>query len=439
MSAWASQATRIVHWRRRLRATRSSRPVLTSLLCVALLLRVLADDRSSPYSRQSGSLNLSAVIALTFILLAGALSLRERRGLLPAALAGAWLCVWTAVAVHTHGASGETLREGIREASVLALAVIVYNARNAITVPTGARIIQLIGVVPALLAVYQLASHTGVNLAGTIRANGTFAHPDSAAMFFAISAAASLWLYLDGGRRRIDAVLVTLFCAGVVATLSIDGLAALIAMLVALGALRPGSLGANRAPFLVAAAVVAAFFATPFGAHRIARETTTSIASAERGEASTSLSWRLHKWEVLFSRWERSPFIGQGLGTTTTERPRRGNRFAGKPPHNEYVRYLVETGVIGFAILLAALVLLIRAILRRRGSPGAQEEEDTMRAATFALVVIAGCLVNALADNTLLNSPTCYAVALIVAAALSRSASGAKVEAGRGRAAALVT
>lgn len=437
MSAWASQATRLVHWRRRLGATRSSRPVLASLLCAALLLRVLTDDLSSPYSRRSGGLNLSAVIALTFILLAGALLLRERRGLLPATLAGAWLCVWTAVAIRTHGASGETLREGIREGSVLALAVIVYNARDTITVPIGARIIQLMGLVPALLAVHQLATHTGIDLAGTIRANGTFAHPDSAAMFFAISAAASLWLYLDNGRRRIDAVLVTLFSAGVIATLSIDGLAALLAMLAALGVLRPGPLRANRAPFLVAALVAVAFFVTPFGAHRIARETTTSIASAERGEANTSLSWRLHKWEVLFSRWKTSPFIGQGLGTTTTERPRLGNRFAGKPPHNEYVRYLVETGVIGFAILLAALVILIRAIVRRRGSPEVQDD-DTTRASTFALVVIAGCLVNALADNTLLNSPTCYAVALIVAAALSRPASSTRVEAGRARTTAFV-
>jgi hypothetical protein len=46
-------------------------------------------------------------------------------------------------------------------------------------------------------------------------------------------------------------------------------------------------------------------------------------------------------------------------------------------------------------------------------------EAGTLNAATLALAIVVGCLVNSLADNTLLNSPTCYAAVLIVAAVLS--------------------
>ena len=107
--------------------------------------------------------------------------------------------------MSTRGASTETLREGVREVSVVALAIIVYNARGAVTVPIATRLVQLVGFAPALIALYQLATHTGMDIGGELRSNGTFAHPDSAAMFFAIAAAASLWLYFDNGRHRSDA------------------------------------------------------------------------------------------------------------------------------------------------------------------------------------------------------------------------------------------
>ena len=264
-------------------------------LGVALLVRVLTDNLSSPDSRQSGSLNLSGAIAALLILVSVGLLVRRSRGLLPTALSVLWLCVWTAIAVGTRGASAETLREGVREGSVVALAVIVYNAREAVTVPVATRLVQLMGFAPALIALVQLATHTGVNIAGQLRSNGTFAHPNSAAMFFAIAATVSLWQYLDRGRRRADALLTTLFAAALIATFSIDGVITLLAMLATYGALRPGPASIKRTPFVLAAIVVVAFFATPLGAHRIAQESATNVATVEEGNADTTLAWRLHK------------------------------------------------------------------------------------------------------------------------------------------------
>ena len=392
---------------------------LAGFIAAALLVRVLTDDLASPNSRHSGNLDLSGVIAATFVLLAIALFISRRRGggVLPATLAALWLCVWTAIAVSTRGASTETLREGVREGSVVALTVIVYNARGALTMPMATRLVQLAGFVPALLAIYQLATHTGMNLDGSLRSNGTFAHPDSAAMFFAIAAIASLWQYLDDGRRLLDAALLTLFATALLATYSIDGLVALLAMLIACGWLRPGPRRVKLVPWAIAGVVLIAFVATPLGAQRISSESSTSLASADRGEASTSLDWRLHKWKTLLPEWERSPLFGQGLGTTTTTEGAPGNLFASKPPHNEYVRYLVETGVVGLGLLLWGLSVLLRALIRRRRI-AETEGVPAASAASFALVILLGCLVNALADNTFLNSPTCYAAALTVVGAL---------------------
>jgi O-antigen ligase len=390
---------------------------LLPFLGAALLVRVLTDDVSAPDSRYSGGLNLSAVIALMFVALAGAMLARRRRGVKPAVLILFWLCVWMAVALNTRGASTATLREGVREVSVIALFLIVYNARGLVTVPRAARLLQFAGAVPAILALYQLASNTGMDLYGEIRSNGTFAHPNSAAMFFAIVTVASLWLYLDQGRRRLDALLTTLFAAALIATFSIDGLATLTAMLITFGVLRKGPLGAKLAPCAIAVAIVIVFFATPLGSHRIAREGVTSIAAAERGETTSTLDTRLYRWKTLLPEWERSPLIGRGLGVTTNAHDTATNRLNSLLPHNEYIRYLVETGIVGLAILLAGLYLLVRALVRRLQSPFIAREHPN--AVALAIAVVVGCLVNSLADNTLLNSPTCYAAALIVASVLS--------------------
>jgi hypothetical protein len=404
-------------WRRKEIATHGGLP-LVLFLGLALLARVLTDNLSSPDSRQSGSLNFSGVVAVLFIVLAVVLFLRSSRGVMPTALAVLWLCVWTVVAVGTRGASTETLREGIREGSVVAVAVIVYNARGALSVPRATRLVQLLGSVPAVIAIYQLFTNTGVNISGQIRSNGTFAHPNSAAMFFAICAIVSLWGYLDRGRRCTDGVFTTLFLAALISTFSIDGAITLVVMLVALGALRPGSIRVKVAPFVLAGVVVVVFFATPLGAHRISQESKTSVATIEAGGADTTLSWRIHKWKTLLPDWERSPLLGRGLGTTLTAKGEPGDKYTSRPPHNEYVRYLVETGIVGMAALLIGLWVLGRNLLQRR-STLLHLGAGTLSAPTLALVVLLGCVVNALADNTFLDSPTCYAAALIVTAVLA--------------------
>jgi O-antigen ligase len=384
---------------------------------VALLVRVLTSQAvSSRHSQYSTSLNLSAAIAGLFILLAVGLLIRRRRGVAVASTAMLFLCVSTLVAIGTHGESTLTIREGVREASIVAVPIIVLNARGAFTVSIAARLVQVAGLGAALLAIYQLATHTGLNVGGNIRADGTFTHPNGAAMYFAIAVTASLWRYLDCGRRRTDAILMAIYAVATIATFSLGGLASLLAMLIVFGAVRPGSLRLKLGSFAVGAAIVVAFAVSSVGAARIANESTTTVSSAQtRGAANTSLAWRLYKWQTLLPEWERAPLVGQGLGTTVTAEGTSENVTAGKVPHNEYVRYLVETGAVGLGILLFAAAHLMRRLARVRRVGGARS------AGPLGTAVLAGCLFNALGDNTLIYSTTGYAAGLIVAAVLASS------------------
>ncbi len=381
---------------------------------LTLLVRLLVEGLSPAGSNHTGNLNLTGLIALLYILVAVGLLLRRRQGAWPTVLAVLWLCLWTVIAVTTHGESAETIREGVREASIVALAVIVYNSRGALSVPVVTRLVQLAGTLSALLALYQLATHTGLNVSGQIRSNGTFSHPNGAAMYFAIATTASLWRYIDYGRRRSDALFILLYAAATITTFSVGGLASLLVMLITFGALRPGSFRLKVGACAVAGLVVIAFLATPLGAERIAAESSTSLASAQtRGTANTSLAWRFYKWRTLLPEWERSPLFGQGLGATVTAEGTSENVTAGKVPHNEYLRYLVETGVIGLAILLWAAATLIRRLTRLQRTP------DTLNAGVLGIAILVGCLFNALGDNTFLYTTTGYAAVLIVAAVLS--------------------
>jgi O-antigen ligase len=380
----------------------------------ALILRVLFDRLSAPDSRDTASFGVSGIIAVSFGGLALAMLVRERRARRLAALAGAFLLAFTALALVSRGAHAATLREGVREGSVLALAAVVVSAPGAFTPRTAVRLVQLAGLLAALQALRQLLDGTGMLVGEEVRANGTFAHPNSAAMFFALCALASAWSFL-ARRGVMDALAACLYTLALLATFSVDGLATLIAMLLVLALLSGAGRRARLVPCALALLAAITFAASPLGSQRIARESGSSLSAASPGSANSSLSWRLYKWRTLVREWEGKPVLGRGLGTTTSEQESAAEPVRGALPHNEYVRYLVETGMVGLLLVAAGIV----ALLRRLWSMRASAASCTRRGAELALVVLVGCLANSLADNTLLNSPTCYAAVLLLASGAS--------------------
>ncbi len=389
---------------------------LIPFLGVTMLVRVLTDDVASGSSRHSSSLNLDGLIAGIYLVVAIGFLLHRRRGLMPACAIGMWLALWTAVAAGGHGgASTLTVREGVREASIVAVAIIAYNAPDVLNLTKVTRLVQIAGVASAALALYQLASHTGISVGGEIRSNGTFSQPNVAAVFFAVASMISVWRYVDYGRGLLDLSFAVVFAAATIATFSLGGVSCLLAMLIVFGLLRPGSLRLKLGGCAAAALVAIAFLATPLGAEHFNEESSTQI-SAKRinGEAKTSLGTRLEKWESLIVEWETSPIIGKGLGTTVTTEGVSENATSGLLPHNEYLRYLVETGVIGLIAALSGVYILLRRMARNRVMVA-------NNAGTLGIALVSGLLVNAIAANTLLYTAAAYATALVIGAVLSAS------------------
>lgn len=83
---------------------------------------------------------------------------------------------------------------------------------------------------------------------------------------------------------------------------------------------------------------------------------------ADQPYAENSLTWRLDQWQRLWPAADDSPVLGGGPGTAVL--------LTGKEAHNDYVKMLVDTGVLGLAAYLAfvvgAIVVAWRALRRVR-------------------------------------------------------------------------
>lgn len=308
-----------------------------------------------------------------------------------------------AVGLVQFGPQEVLLREGIRSLSLLAALVLPFTFFPSDARIAGRRLV--IAMIPiGALAVVE-AFVTGH------RATSTFSHPNSAALAFAVLTLMSLW-YSDGGRRLLVA---SIFGAALLSTGSMAGVAALGAGLY--GYLVAGQRGTARARALAAAVLVALVFAlSPIGGGRLEElASTKGFAEVAGGVTTNSLDWRFYNWGKLLEAWTDRPLTGFGLGSTLEFVQPGGNL-----PHNEYLRILVELGVIGGMIAVLALRQLSEAIKAWSNCPVPSDgQRRILRGVSYLL------LVDALAANTLLYTSSMYlalTLAALTSVGLKRSA-----------------
>ena len=81
-----------------------------------------------------------------------------------------------------------------------------------------------------------------------------------------------------------------------------------------------------------------------------------------QGTAAGTFQARVEIWEQGFARWIRTPVLGVGAGAFQTAAT--GTEFElGSVAHNTFVSVLTETGLIGFGLYMASLVMLVRHAL----------------------------------------------------------------------------
>lgn len=88
-----------------------------------------------------------------------------------------------------------------------------------------------------------------------------------------------------------------------------------------------------------------------------------------------TLSGRELFWPVVYQAFQEAPVVGQGLGTSTVVILNHFTAEQGGVVHNEYLRLLSDTGVVGLGLFAAALFAWLAGALiaAARRTPGADE------------------------------------------------------------------
>jgi len=295
-----------------------------------------------------------------------------------------------------------TYGEALRLISALAVVLIVVNASGRYSAAQLARIVQLVGLVPALVAIYQLLTGTGTQIDGLTRAAGTLAQSNPAAALFALCNLATFALLLaHAPRRGLNIALLVVFLGAQAATGTISGAVTFLVMaLVYVFTLRHARV--ERVALAVAGVLLIAYLAaqSDVGQSRLGEFTG---AGSDPLSKDNSLGWRIEAWGKVLDSWRQHPVFGNGVGAT-----RAGIILVGNIPHNEYVRILAENGVVGLVFVLGIAAVFGARMLRAVG-----RSDDF--APSFALAVLTGTFVNAIAANTFLYSTTFYLTLFVLA------------------------
>jgi putative inorganic carbon (HCO3(-)) transporter len=210
-------------------------------------------------------------------------------------------------------------------------------------------------VVPLLVGLQQFV--TGSYLkesSGLGRVTGTFLHPNAFGFYLALLVimGAAVFRYLDGVARILVGAVLVVGTAELLLTYSRGSWITVVAGLLVVGVLQ-----ARKLLLLLPAGLVLVVLAAP---SVLTRLSDLSQEETINGTPGNSFLWRVNHWGVVLEGARGHEFLG--LGPSSSD-------YLGAevlPPHNDFVRMYVETGVLGttvyIAVIIAALVMARRAL-----------------------------------------------------------------------------
>jgi O-antigen ligase len=161
---------------------------------------------------------------------------------------------------------------------------------------------------------------------------------------------------------------------------------------------------------MLAVAVAAVFLYAPLH-HRFFHGDTQNV-----GGFTINVTGRNALWSANWGWFKESPVIGKGAGASdrlTTGLPQHG---AGHP-HNDYLRIMVDYGLVGLALWLAVYLSLVRYSWRRwKEVRGSRTTAEHIHASAF--LVLIGLALAMIVDNPLIEVSKMGPLAVIVGMSL---------------------
>ena len=226
-----------------------------------------------------------------------------------------------------------------------------------LALPLSAAFLQSVlppSLIPSFLAPRGVA---WTDIEGASRINGTLGHPNVFATFLIFFLGLTYWKLEHSHRRWPWLILLSTLVGLIVSTKALVGLAMTATLLLALVVPRITLLRLTGSILLIVAIIIV-FASTEFGRERLALVGSIPILNPDidvsraillRQSTTNSFYWRLELWTQLLEAWHHSPILGYGLNTSRFANP------VGATPHNDYLRALVDTGVVGLVSFLGFL------------------------------------------------------------------------------------
>lgn len=375
------------------------------LLLFGLIIVRMSLDYSSQYfsfTFYDITLTLSQLLGVGIALLGTAVLILKRDRLIgyPLLVPFLLLFLWGGFTVSYSLYPKVTLQELLRLFDLFALGFLAYvTIRETKDFKHLLQVFFLSSVLPVLFSLYQYAFHIGLQdeNVSVLRIFGTFSHPNVYSLYlYAMIVFGALYLFLfaeNGLRRLITVGLLGIFSAVLILTFARVAWIALF-LFVFLVAL-------FRYRFLLFP-----LFLFPLVLYVFSSTFQARVIESFQPDPDSSLVWRQTLWADVtrYSIQEERLLLGSGLDTfPKVSESIRGTNHGPNEPHNDFVKFFVEGGIVGlitFVIYLFSLAYLL--IKRYRASrPG-----SALRLAYGIMFLFFLTLeLSALTDNIFKNTP----------------------------------
>lgn len=283
----------------------------------------------------------------------------------------------------------ESIREWIRLFSWAMVYLLVMQLKDRVPPQKVISVLFLALIAPLVVGLMQmfvpsvlppiLSAHNydvGSLASEGFRIRGTIGHPNGFVTLLLLFIGLTWWKLKQSRQSLLWLLLLGLLAFFYVSTKALFGLMMIATFVVVLVAPRLSPVNLIGG-ILFVVLVLGLFASSEFGRERLSSLANTPLLNPDidvsraillSGSDNNSFNWRIAQWHTLLNAWRQHPILGHGLGLS-------GYIAINKLlPHNDYVRALVEGGIVGFITFLVFLVAqgvrLVQLMLSApRGSP----------------------------------------------------------------------
>lgn len=333
------------------------------------------------------------------------------------------LFIWGGLTLSYSIAPGTTLSELLRIFDLFVLGFLAYaTVRTADDFRHLLQAFFVSSILPIGFGLYQFFFHIGLadENVSILRIFGTFSHPNVYSLYlFALVVFGTLYL--------------TLFARTMWQRLLILTLLGLFTLMLLLTFARVAWIALFLFVFLIALfryrLLLFPLFLFPFVLFVFSQSFQARVSESLQSDPDSSLLWRVTLWQDVtrYSVQEEHTLLGSGMDTfPRVSESLRGTSHGPNDPHNDFVKFFIEGGVVGIGVLVLYLSLIAR--LHIRGYRMSRAGSGLQIAFGIMLVFFLTLEASALTDNIFKNTPVQWLFFTALGALLALSEAKKKLD-----------